>query len=66
MLLLLVFCLMVMIFPVSSWLDILHFVSSLGGGNLFAGWVTAVASLQNESDWWVYSEIPLLSSSGIP
>ena len=47
-------------------LDVLHFILSLSGGNLFEDWEATMASLQNESNCWVYSEILLLSSSGCP
>ena len=50
----------------SALLDVLHFILSLSGGNLFEDWEATMASLQNESNCWVYSEILLLSSSGCP
>ena len=63
---LLVFCWMVMISPVLCLLDVLHIIPSLSKGNLSEDWEATMASLQNESSCWVYSEMPLLSSSGPP
>ena len=60
--LLLVFCLTVMISPVSCLLDVLRFIPSLSGGNLFKDWVATLASLWNKSNCWVYSEMLLWSS----
>lgn len=45
-------------------LDVLNFILSLSGGNLFEDWEETMASLQNESN--CYSEILLLSSPGCP
>ena len=61
---LLLFCLMVIISPVLCLLSILYFLPSLSGENLLAGGETLVASLWNESDCWVCSEMLLSSSSG--
>ena len=62
----LVFCLVVMISTVLCLLNILCFIQSLSGGNLFLDWAIMVVSLKNGPDGRVYSEMPLLSSMGLP
>ena len=62
----LVFCLVVMISIVLCLLNILCFVQSLSGRNLFLDWAIMVVSLKNGPDCWVYSEMPLSSSMGLP
>ena len=66
MLLLLVSCLVVMNSTVLCLLNMLCFVRSLSGGNLFLGWAIMVVSLKNGPDAWDYSEMPLSSSMGLP
>ena len=52
--------------PISCLLNVLHIVRCLSQGNLFTEWATMVASLRNQSDCWVYGEMPLSYSSGVP
>ena len=59
----LVFCLIVMISPVLCLLDVLYFVHSPRGGNLFEDWETTLASVLNESNHRFHGERPLSSSS---
>ena len=47
-------------------LEVLHFILSLSRENLFMEWAATMASLQNESNCWVYRKLPLVSVSGLP
>lgn len=66
LLLLLVFCLLVIIFPTLFLINSSHFLSGLSRRNIFMDQATTVDSLWNELDCWVYSETPLSSSSEFP
>lgn len=66
LLLLLVFCLLVIIFPTLFLISSSHFLSGLSRRNIFMDQATTVDSLWNELDCWVYSEMPLSSSSEFP
>lgn len=68
LLLLLVFCFLVIIFPALclSIINSSHFLSGLGRRNIFMGQATTVDSLWNEFDFWVLSEMPLSSFSEFP
>ena len=47
-------------------LEVLHFILSLSRENLFMEWAATMASLQNESNCWVYRKLPLVSVSRLP
>ena len=64
--LLLVFCLMVIIFPVLHLLEVWHFIPSLSKGNLSKDWTATMCSQQNEYKCRVYIEMVVLLYSGPP